>query len=194
MFRNLSGTLAANAVYGGKTEKSMSPYLRSDIYTAIDQVKPWLAGDPSRARAGDGVSYPGLMNIIQKHFPDATMGLDARGNTEGEASVVVSGITNMILEMSRWDGMMSGLAMKTWVDVLGEAYVKAAAANEGSRTDLIRKGISKGVEMTDVALMTKEFAVRLQLISFLKNVNTKLYGAGSAEGRSGDAFWSSRFI
>jgi len=35
----------------------------------------------------------------------------------------------MILEMSKWDGMISGLGMKTWVDMLGEAYAKVAAAN-----------------------------------------------------------------
>jgi len=172
----------------------MSPSLRSDIYAAMDQVKPWLIGDPSRAKAGDGVSYSGLMNIIQNHFPEAKMGLDSMGNTEGEASVVVSGITNMILEMSRWDGMMSGVAMKTWVDAIGEAYARAAAANQGTRTNMVRKGISNGVEMSDAALMTKEFAVRLQLISLLKNVNSKLYGAGSVEARRGDALWSSRFI
>jgi hypothetical protein len=65
--------------------------------------------------------------------------------------------------------MMSGVAMKTWLEALGEAYVRAAAANQGNRSDLIRKGISKGVEMTNAALLTKEFAVRLQLISLLKN-------------------------
>jgi|SRR5882762_352825 len=178
MFRDISST-AANA------EKSMTPSLRSDIYAAMDQAKPWLIGDSSHARAGDGVSYSGLMDVIQKHFPDAKMGLDSAGNTEGEASVVVNGITNMILEMSRWyvlnlctfgrssialrDGMMSGMAMKTWVDALGEAYVRTAAANQGSRTDMIKKGISKGVEMTNAKLMTKEFAARLQLVSLLKN-------------------------
>jgi hypothetical protein len=103
MFRNLSSTLAAaNAVNGGKTDKSMSPNLRSDIYVAMDQVKSWLTGDLSHARAGDGVSYSEPMNIIQKHFPDTKMGLDSIGNTEGETSVVVSGITNMILELSKW--------------------------------------------------------------------------------------------
>ena len=65
--------------------------------------------------------------------------------------------------------MMSGVAMKTWVDTLSEAHAKAAATNEGSRTESIRKGISEGVEMTNAALLTKEFAVRLQLISLLKN-------------------------
>jgi len=187
MFRNLSSTLAAaNAVHGAKTENSMSPNLRSDIYTAMDEVKPWLIGDLSRARAGDGVSYSGLMNIIQKHFPDAKMGLHSMGNTEGEASVVVSGVTNMILELSRWfvshlstksacphlslrDGMMSGVAMKTWMNVLEDAYVRATAANPEGRSDSMRRGISNGVEMTNATLMTKEFAVRLQLVSLLKN-------------------------
>ncbi|KIM86049.1 hypothetical protein PILCRDRAFT_816592 [Piloderma croceum F 1598] len=195
MFRNLNSTLAAaNAVNGRKTDKSMSPNLRSDIYAAMDQVKPWLTGDLSRARAGDGVSYSEPMNIIQKHFPETNMGLDSIGNTEGETSVVVSGITNMILELSKWDGMMSGLAMKSWAKVLEEAYGMAAAANPGSRTESIRNGISMGVEMTDATLMTKEFAVRLLLVSLLKNINSKLYGAGSAEARRGDALWSSRFI
>jgi len=195
MFRNLSGTLvAANAANSGKTERPTLPGLRSDIYVAIDQVKPWLIGDPGPATAGDGVSYSGLMNIIQKHFPDAKMGSDLVGNAEGEAAAVVRGITNMILEMSRWDGMISGVAMKTWIDALGEAYVRAAAANQGSRPEMIRRGISKGVEMTDATLITKEFAVRLQLISLLKNANARLYGAGSAEARRGDSLWSSRFI
>jgi hypothetical protein len=64
---------------------------------------------------------------------------------------------------------MSSLAMKTWANVLEEAYRMAAAANPGSRTEWIRNGISMGVEMTDATLMTKEFAVRLQLVSLLKN-------------------------
>jgi hypothetical protein len=100
MFRNLNSTLAApNAV---KIDKSMSPNLRSDIYAAMDQVKPWLTGNLGHARAGDGVSYSEPMNIIQKHFPNTKMGLDSIGNAEGETSVVVSGITNMILELSKW--------------------------------------------------------------------------------------------
>lgn len=80
----------------------MSPYLRSDIYAVIDQVKPWLIGDTSHAKAGDGLSYVGPMNVIQKHFPDTKMGIERVGNTGDEISVVVSGVTNMILEMSRW--------------------------------------------------------------------------------------------
>jgi hypothetical protein len=80
----------------------MSPYLRGDIYVVMDQVKPWLVGEKSQAKAGDGVSYLGPMNIIQKYFPDVKMGSEKVDNTEDEVSVVVSGTTNMILEMSRW--------------------------------------------------------------------------------------------
>jgi hypothetical protein len=53
--------------------------------------------------------------------------------------------------------------------LLEEVYGRAAAANAGSRTEWIRKGISMGVEMADATLMTKEFAARLQLVSSLKN-------------------------
>lgn len=72
-------------------------------------------------------------------------------------------------DLSPRDGMMSGVAMKTWADTLEEACKRAAAIGQGSRADLIRKGISRGVEMGDTTLLTKEFAVRLQLISLLKN-------------------------
>lgn len=65
--------------------------------------------------------------------------------------------------------MMGGMAMRTWVDILAGVYAKAAAANPGSRTNLLRKGISRGVEMADVSLVTKEFAVRIQIISLLKS-------------------------
>jgi len=173
--------------------RNLSSSLRSDIYTVMEHVKTWLTGELGCARAGDGMSYSEHMNIIQKHFPDAKMEFNSIGNTDAEVSKVVSGITNMILELSKWDGVMSGVAMKTWVNVLEKAYIMAAAADEG-RTTLIRKGISEGVELTDVALMTKEFAVRLELVSLLKNVNTKLYGAGSVEAQRGDALWNSRFI
>jgi hypothetical protein len=101
MFMNLTSTLAA--ANGGQTQRSMSPCLCSDIYAVMDQVKPWLIGDLSCSRAGDGISYSGPMKIIQKHFPDATVGLALiGGNMDSEASVVVRGITNMILELSKW--------------------------------------------------------------------------------------------
>jgi hypothetical protein len=64
--------------------------------------------------------------------------------------------------------MMSEVVMKTWVNALEESYIRATAADH-ERSDVIRKAISKGVEMTDIALITKEFAVRLQLVSLLKN-------------------------
>jgi len=63
-------------------EELKDPCLCSDIYAAMDQVKPLLIG----GKAEDGVSYARLMNIIQKHFPEAKMGLNAKGNAEGEVS------------------------------------------------------------------------------------------------------------
>lgn len=110
--------------------------------------------------------------------------------------------------------MMGGMAMRTWVDILAGIYAKAATANPGSRTNSLRKGISRGVEMADVSLVTKEFAVRIQIISLLKSgtsccafelgetsltaqrtlVDAKLYGVGSEEARRSDTLWNSRFI
>jgi len=195
MFKNLNISFAT-PVNGGTadTPQAMAPSLRTDLYSLMDQVKPWLIGDAGRGRAGDGVNYSEPMNTIQKYFPDAKMGLEFMGSAEGEASVVVCGVVNMILEMSKWDGMMGGMAMRTWVDILAGVYAKAAAANPGSRTNLLRKGISRGVEMADVSLVTKEFAVRIQIISLLKSVDAKLYGVGSEEARRSDTLWNSRFI
>jgi len=87
----------------------------------MEHVKTWLTGELGCARAGDGMSYSEHMNIIQKHFPDAKMEFNSIGNTDAEVSKVVSGITNMILELSKWDGVMSGVAMKTWKGDLGRS-------------------------------------------------------------------------
>ena len=103
MFRNLNISFPVPA-NGGKVDaaQAMVPFLRVDIYALMDQVKPWLIGDMGRGRAGDGVSYSGAMSVIQKYFPDAKMELEATGNTEGETLIVVRGVINMILELSKW--------------------------------------------------------------------------------------------
>ncbi|KAH7909649.1 hypothetical protein BJ138DRAFT_205024 [Hygrophoropsis aurantiaca] len=199
MFRNLSSTLAAVNGAGAKADekKSMSPTLRSDIYSVIDQTKPWLIGGMG-GQAGDGVSYQSIVTTIQKHFPKTKVGLESVGHAEGETAVVVAGITNMVLEMSKWDGMAGGMAMRTWVDALGEAHGRIGegpAGTRGNRKDLVGRGITRGInQLTDVTLMTREFAARIQIISQLKSVNTKIHGAGSDEARQGEALWSSKFI
>jgi len=177
MFNNLSRTLAAAASASGvkgDAKKSMSPTLRADIYSAIDQAKPWLIGGTVGRQAGDGVAYQPIITRIHEHFPDMKMGLDAVGHTEHEAAVIIAGITNMILEMSKWDGMAGAMAMRTWVDALSDAHGKissaSAGAKGGSRKEQIGRGITRGInQMTDVTLMTREFAARIQIISLLKS-------------------------
>lgn len=203
MFSSLSSTLAAAASASGAkgdAKKSISPTLRADIYSAVDQAKPWLVGGTVGRQAGDGVAYQPILARIQEHFPDTKVGLDAARNVEHEVAVIVAGITNMILEMSKWDGMAGAMAMRTWVEALGDAHGKISGsaptgAKGGPRKDQVGRGITRGInQLTDVTLMTREFAARIQIISLLKSVNTKIHGAGSDEARQGEALWSSKFI
>jgi len=104
MFSNLSSTLAAAAGASGvkgDTKKSMSPTLRADIYSAIDQAKPWLVGGTGARQAGDGVAYQSIINRIQQHFPDMKMGLDAVRNAEHEVAVIVDGSTHLVMHTAR---------------------------------------------------------------------------------------------
>ncbi|KAG1767468.1 hypothetical protein EV702DRAFT_1182121 [Suillus placidus] len=184
MFSSLSSTLAAAASASGAkgdAKKSISPTLRADIYSAVDQAKPWLIGGTVGRQAGDGVAYQPIIARIQEHFPDMKVGLDAARN------------------MSKWDGMAGAMAMRTWVDALGDAHGKISnaptGAKGGPRKDQVGRGITRGInQLTDVTLMTREFAARIQIISLLKSVNTKIHGAGSDEARQGEALWSSKFI
>jgi neutral ceramidase len=165
MFRNLSQLAAANAV-NAEAKKVMSPALRSDIYSAIDQTKSWLVGGVGGGQAGDGVSFGPIISTIQKHFPDTKLGLESIGQVESEVAVVVGGITNMVMEMSKWEGMAGGMAMRTWVDGLVEAHGRVGP---GARKEMVAKGITRGVNQnTDVSLMTKEFTAKIQIISALK--------------------------
>jgi hypothetical protein len=202
MFKNWQNTLAAASAPASKADpKSMSPTLRSDIYAALDQVKPWLVGATPR-HAGDGVSYQPILTTIHKHFPDLTIGIESVGNVEAEVALVVAGITNMVLEMSKWDGMAGAMSMRTWVDALSDAHARidrhpgpGGAPGGPTRREQVGRGITKGInQLTDVSLMTREFAARIQIISLLKGVNTKVHGTGTEEARQGEALWSSKFI
>ncbi|KAJ7208837.1 hypothetical protein GGX14DRAFT_110097 [Mycena pura] len=190
MFRQLSNQLAA-AAKSTEQPKAMAPTLRTDIYAAIDQAKAWLVGG-GLGQAGDGVSYSSILEPIQKHFPAVKMGLEKIGSAENEASVVVCGVTNMILEMSRWEGMASGMAMRTWADSLVEAHGRLPG---GARRDGIAKGIVRGISQNaDITLMTKEFTAKIQIMSSLKSVCSGIYGAGNPEARQAEAVLNSRFI
>jgi len=172
--------------------KTMSPTLRSDIYTALDQAKPWLMGTTPR-QAGDGVSYQPILAIIHHHFPDLKLGIESIGNTEAEVALIVAGITNMVLEMSKWDAMAGAMSMRTWVTVLGDAHARTDPNTK--RKAQVGRGITRGInQLSDVSLMTKDFTARIQIISVLKSVNAKVYGAGTEEARQGEALWSSRCI
>ncbi|THU89408.1 hypothetical protein K435DRAFT_830393 [Dendrothele bispora CBS 962.96] len=200
MFRNLSSQLAAAAAGGNGEKKSMSPTLRSDIYTAVDKTKSWLAGNGKggSGQAGDGVSYANILSIVQKHFPDAKLGLEGVGQTESEVSVVVSGVTNMVLEMSKWEAMAGGMAMRTWTDALVNAYGmipgEPGQGPDGRRKESLARGITRGINNTDVGLMTKDFTAKIQIISSLKSLSSRLFGAGSEEARRTEAAFSSKFI
>jgi hypothetical protein len=167
MFRNLSSQLAAAATgTNAEANKAMSPTLRSDIYSAMDTAKSWIVGGLGAGQAGDGVSYGTIVSTIQKHFPTAKVGLESIGNAEGEAATIIGGITNMIMEYSKWESMSGGMAMRTWVDGLVEAHGKTKL---GTRKDAIAKGITRGINQnSDVTLMTKDFGARIQIISCLK--------------------------
>ncbi|KAJ7673687.1 hypothetical protein DFH06DRAFT_1318823 [Mycena polygramma] len=189
MFRQLSNQFAA-AAKTTEAPKAIAPTLRSDIYTAIDQAKSWIIG--GMGQAGDGMSYGPVLATIQKHFPDTKMGLENIGSAESEVSVVVCGVTNMILEMSKWEGMAGGMAMHTWSDAVVEAHGRLPA---GSRKDGVAKGIVRGVSHnTDISRMTREFTAKIQIISSLKSVCARIYGAGSADARQAEALLSSRLI
>ncbi|KAJ3521056.1 hypothetical protein NMY22_g12474 [Coprinellus aureogranulatus] len=172
MFRNfanqlINGTGAQLGANGGGDKTSMAPTLRSDTYSAIDGTKAWLTGGQGRGQAGDGVSYQSLLTLIQKHFPNTQLGLDGVGQLENEVAVIVGGVTNMVLELSKWEGMAGAMAMSTWVDTLVEGHKGVDAAK--SRKDAIANGIMKGLNYnTDIGLMTKEFTPRIQIISNLK--------------------------
>ncbi|KAN0081477.1 hypothetical protein V8E55_009101 [Tylopilus felleus] len=192
MFKNWQQTLAA----ASKPEpKSMSPTLRADIYTALDQSTPWLIGTSPR-HAGDGVSYQPILALVHTHFPELSLAIDAVGNVEPEVALIVAGITNMVLEMSKWDAMAGAMTMRTWVDALTDAHARIPLdRTPGNRKELVGRGVTRGINhLTDVSLMTREFAARIQIISLLKSVNTKIHGPGTEEARQGEALWSSKFI
>lgn len=166
MFRSITQQL----VNGGKesdAKKTMSPTLRNDLYDAFDKTKAWLTGGLGGGQAGDGVSYATILALAQKHLPDLKLGLECIGHTEHEAAVIVGGVTNMVMELSKWEPMAGGMAVRTWVDALVAGYQRAPA---GARKDAMAKGIVRGLNYnTDVTLMTKEFTAKIQIIACLKS-------------------------
>jgi len=188
MWGNFAGLTSGTAA----DTKSMSPTLRSDIYSAVDQVKAWTIGGLGSGTAGDGVSYNRILKIIQVHFPDTKLGLDFSHGAEKELAVIVGGVTNMVLELGKWDSMAGAMAMRTWVDTLVEAQRQV---DDEPRKDAVAEGITKGINQnTDVTLVPKEFATRIGIVSALKSVNSRLYDAGSDEARRAEAIFSSKFL
>jgi len=198
MFRNFASqlTAAAGANNNDRTKKVPSPTLRSDIYSLIDKTQGWIAGGSagqSGGQAGDGVSYGALLALIQKHIPETKkLGLEFFGQLDSEIAIIVGGVTNLILELSRWEHMSAGMAMRTWVDSLVDGYFKASSE---SRKELIAKGIMRGLNRyTDATLLTKDLTTRIQIITCLKTVSSRIYGPGTDEARQNEAIWSSKFI
>lgn len=171
MFHNFASQLtAAAAAANAGSKKVPSPTLRSDIYSLIDKTPGWMAGGQSGGggQAGDGVSYDALLALIQKHIPETKkLGLEFFGQLDSEIAIIVGGVTNLILELSRWENMSAGMAMRTWVDSLVDGYFKTSS-NE-SRKDLVAKGIMRGFNRyTDATLLTKDLTTRIQIITCLK--------------------------
>ena len=221
MFRNFASQLTAAAGANDRSKKVPSPTLRSDIYSLVDKIPGWIAGGGNQSgaagQAGDGVSYTALLALIQKHIPDTKkLGLEFFGQLDSEIAIIVGGVTNLILELSRWEHMSAGMAMRTWVDCLVDGYFKAS--NE-SRKELIAKGIMRGLNgYTDATLLTKDLTTRIQIITCLKTgeptrfdsvtpffgqssdlsilllVSSRIYGPGTDEARQNEAIWSSKFI
>ncbi|KAF6746767.1 hypothetical protein DFP72DRAFT_620850 [Ephemerocybe angulata] len=193
-FVNPGGVGAGGSGVGSdESKKTMAPTLRSDVYSAIDGVKAWLSGGQGRGQAGDGVSYQSILSLIQKHFPKTQIGLDAVGQTENEVALIIGGVTNMIMEVSKWEGMAGAMAMSTWVDALVEGHRRVDAGQ--TKKDSIAKGITRGLDYnTDMSLMTKEFTAKIQIISSLKSASGRMYGAGTDEARKSEALWSSKFL
>jgi len=181
MFRNLASQLTTGTSSSDK-KKALSPTLRPDIYTLIDKTQAWIVGggQSGHGQAGDGVSYNALLTPIQKHLPEQTKPLgvlESFGQLDSEIGVIVGGITNLILELSKWEGMSSGMAMRTWVDTLVDGYFRASSE---ARKELIAKGILRGLnQYTDATLLTKDFTTRIQIITCLKTVSSRIYGQGA---------------
>jgi hypothetical protein len=175
MFRNLASQLTAAAAQAGSSndgaKRVPSPTLRSDIYSLIDRTPGWIvAGDGqsnNHGQAGDGISYVALLALIQKHIPETKKpGLEFFAQLDSEIAIIVGGVTNLILELSRREQMSAGMAMLTWVDSLVDGYYKVSSE---SRKDLIAKGIMRGLNRyTDATLLTKDFTTRIQIITCLK--------------------------
>jgi len=193
MFRNFTSQLAAAAGANAGDKKVLSPTLRPDIYSLIDKTQGWITGGQGGGQAGDGVSYNALLTSIQKHLPETKkLGLEAFGQPDSEIAVVVGGITNLILELSKWEGLSAGMAMRTWVDSLVEGYFKSESRK---KKELVAKGILRGLnQYTDATLLTRDFNARIQIITCLKTVSSRIYGAGTDEARQNEAMWSSKFI
>jgi len=198
MFRNLTSQLAGGAGVGNDSEakKVLSPALRPDIYALIDSFKAWATGtgpSPAKGQPGDSVSYKPLLETIRKHIPGTkSLGLESFGQGESEIAALTGGITNMIMELSKWEGMSAGMAMRTWVDALVEAHTKASSQ---SRKEMIGKGVTRGLhQLTDVNLLTKDFTTRISILSCLKTASARIHGAGSDEARQSEVLWSTKLI
>jgi hypothetical protein len=197
MFRNFASQLSAAAAAGSnvndRAKKVPSPTLRSDIYSLIDKTPGWIGGvgvggggcgnNQSVGQAGDGVSYGALLALIQKHLPETKKpGLEFFGQLDSEIAIIVGGVTNLILELSRWEHMSAGMAMRTWVDALVDGYFKSTTSSE-SRKELIAKGIMRGLNRhTDATLLTKDLTTRIQIITCLKTgERNSFFGRGAFE-------------
>ncbi|KAG8789694.1 hypothetical protein FRB91_011890 [Serendipita sp. 411] len=157
--------------------------LRADIYTCVDQISIWIAS----GKAENGIDYRSTLAIIERHFPGTQVNL-----TTDEVAVLVGGLTNMIFEFSKADGISGAMAFRTFTDKL---LVSWNSIEDKEKKIPVGEGIIRGLnQIADPGLATREFAPRVQMVGSLKNLTAAVYGKGSAEARNADVVWQSRFI
>lgn len=103
-----------------------------------------------------------MQTLVEKHFP----GTEINRCTD-EVPVLVGGLTNMIFEYSKTEGLPGAMALRTFTERMVDAWKKVES--DESRQSISR-GIVRGInEFADPGLATKEFAPRVQIMGSLRN-------------------------
>jgi hypothetical protein len=103
-----------------------------------------------------------IQAIVDKHFPGTQI-----NRCTDEVPVLVGGLTNMILEYSKTEGLPGAMALRTFTDKL----ITALNALDGSdKKSSVGEGIARGfTQVADPALATREFTPRVQIVGSFKN-------------------------
>ncbi|PVG04576.1 hypothetical protein CPB86DRAFT_777859 [Serendipita vermifera] len=195
MFKTILNSLASSGSSSGippqggaeNGSKGATPaQLRADIYTGIDSLSLWI----SSGKAENGIDYRSILALVDKHFPGTQI-----NRCTDEVPVLVGGLTNMILEYSKTEGLPAAMALRTFMDKLISALNALDGSEDKQKKTSVGEGIARGfTQVADPALATREFTPRVQIVGSFKNLAAAIYGKGSAEARNADVVWASRFI